>query len=168
MSPYILAISYFFHLVATVLWLGGLIVIALLVLPEATRVVGGTPAYAPLLRALRKRFTPIANFSLVILWVTGMIQMSGDPNYDGVLAITNEWSVAMLLKHLANFGMIVCGLLLQWLIVPELDRTSILIERGKGDAAVLARLTGRERAVTLVNIGFSLAVLVFTAWATAL
>jgi uncharacterized membrane protein len=168
LSPSLLAISYFFHLLATIVWVGGLVSMTILVWPEARRTLGDNPALQSLLTRLHKRFTPLTNLSLVVLLFTGLIQMSGDPNYDGLLQFTNEWSRVILLKHFAIAGMVVCGVLLQFTVIPALERVGLLLERGKGDLAELERLRHREVRLTWVNVGLGVLVLAFTAWATAI
>ena len=168
MSPSILAISYFFHLIATIIWIGGLVILTIMVLPEARRVLGENPAFYTLLARLRKRFFPLSNFSLALLIVTGLIQMSGDPHYNGVLQFTNEWSRVILLKHVAIAGMIVCGLALQYWVAPSLERATLLAEHHKGDPLELEHLRHREVRLTWINVALGIAVLGFTAWATAL
>ena len=168
MSPSILAISYFFHLIATIVWIGGLVILTIMVLPEARRVLGKNPEFYTLMSRLRRRFTPLTNLSLVVLVVTGLIQMAGDVNYDGMLQFTNEWSRVILLKHVAVGGMVICGLLLQFGVVPALERASLLAERGKGTPEEWERLHRREVRLTWVNLVLGISVLAFTAWATAL
>ena len=165
MSPSLLAVSLFFHLMATVIWIGGLMVITALVVPAARRALGD--GSIELLRRLRTRFTPISNLCLVVLFVTGMFQMSADSNYDGLLQFNNSWSVAMLLKHVATIGMVVFALVLQYGVVPALERATLLLERGKGDAAETARLRRREDALMWANIALAVVVLACTAYATA-
>lgn len=167
-SQTVLAIAYFFHLIATVVWVGGLVVLTILVWPEARRTLGGNPALEPLLAGLRRRFMPLTNFSLVVLTVTGLVQMTGDPNYDGVLQFGNEWSRVILLKHVAIAGMFACGLILQFNTIPALERASLLAERGKGDPTTWSRLRRTEMRLTWINVALSILVLAFTAWATAL
>ncbi|MBI5671617.1 MAG: DUF4149 domain-containing protein [Chloroflexi bacterium] len=168
MSPLLLAISFFFHLVATVIWIGGLVIITLLVWPEMRRTLESSPALLALLTRLRRRFVPWSNFSLVVLVVTGLAQMTANPNYDGFLQIDNDWSRAMLLKHLTIAGMVVCGVVLQYGVTPALERASLLLERGKGDPAEWERLRRREIRLTQINLLLGIAVLGFTAWATAI
>ncbi len=168
MSPLFLAISYFFHLVATVVWLGGLALLVLMVWPETRRALSQHPAVYTFLSRLRRRFFPIANFSLLVLVVTGMFQMPASPHYEGMLAFDNEWSRAILFKHIAVVGMVICGLALQYLVAPALERASLLVERGKGDPDEFARLRRREVRLTWANVGLGALVLAFTAWATAL
>jgi uncharacterized membrane protein len=164
----ILAISFFFHLIATVVWIGGLVIMTVLVWPEMRRSLENNPALFSLLTRLRRRFVPLSNFSLVVLVVTGLAQMTANPNYDGMLVIDNDWSRAMLLKHLSIAGMVVCGLVLQYGVAPALERASLLAERGKGDASEWERLRRREVRLTWLNVLLGVAVLAFTAWATAI
>ncbi|MCC6801336.1 MAG: CopD family protein [Anaerolineae bacterium] len=168
MSPSILAISYFFHLLATIVWIGGLVLLVVLVLPEARRVLGTNREFYALLTRLRRRFMPMTNLSLAVLVVTGLVQMAGDSHYDGVLQFTNEWSRVILLKHVAVAGMFICGLALQYWVAPALERASLLVEKAKGDPAELDQLQKREARLTWVNVGLGVLVLGFTAWATAL
>lgn len=168
MSPFALAVSYFFHLIATVVWIGGLVTLTVLVWPETRRVLANNPALYSLLTRLRKRFFPLTNFSLVVLTLTGFIQMSGDAHYDGLLQFSNEWSRILLIKHIAIIGMVMCGLVLQFGVTPALERASMLAERGKGDPAEWERLRRREVRLTWLNVGLGLAVLGFTAWLTAI
>jgi uncharacterized membrane protein len=167
-SNTILAISLFFHLTATVIWVGGLLLTVLLVWPEVRRTLADHAALYLMMNRLRKRFTPLGNLSLTVLIVTGLIQMSLDSNYNGFMDFSNAWSRVILLKHIALSGMIVCGALLQFTVTPALERTSMLLERGKGEAAEWQRLQRREAQLTWVNVILAIAVLGFSAWAGTL
>lgn len=173
MSASILAISYFFHLIATIVWVGGLVTLAILVIPAAQRVMGTNPPMETFLAEIRRRFFPLTNFALVVLVATGLIQMAGDEQYDGMLQFTNEWSRAILLKHVAVGGMFICGLALQYTVIPALDRARLLLERGNPNAQTLAmadieRLRKRESRLTWLNVILGVLTLAFTAWATAI
>ncbi|GAB4314443.1 MAG: hypothetical protein Kow00117_06720 [Phototrophicales bacterium] len=164
----ILAISLFFHLLATAVWVGGLIITSLLVWPEVRRTLENTPTLYHLLSRLRKRFIPWGNLSLGVLIVTGLFQMSLDENYDGFLTINNQWSVVILLKHLAIGGMIISGVLLQYGIIPALERTTLLLEHGKGDPDEWQALRRKEVRLTAFNVVLAILVLGFSAWAGSL
>lgn len=169
MNPSALAISYFFHLVATIVWIGGLALLVLVVWPAIGRVLADDPArQAALFAALRKRFDPLANLSLVVLVVTGLLQTSGDPNYTGLLVFNSDWSRAILFKHIAIAGMIAIGAVLQLGVAPALERAALLRAAGKDDPTEAARLARRERRLNAFNLGLGLLVLAFTAAATAL
>ncbi len=170
MVQWTLAVSYFLHLVATVTWIGGMALMLLVVWPTARSLLAAQDESGTLLRffeQLRKRFTPFANLSLIVLLVTGLVQMELDPHYDGLLQITSDWSRAILFKHVAVLGMIVVGGLMQWQINPALERASLLARRGK-DTPELPALQRRERQLTALNLALGVIVLLFTAVATSI
>lgn len=167
-SNTILVISLFFHLTATVIWVGGLLITVILVWPEVRRTLADHPALYQMMNRLRRRFTPLGNLSLAVLIVTGSIQMSLDTNYNGFMDFNNTWSKLILLKHLAIIGMIGCGAVLQFTVTPALERTSLLLERGKGEPDEWQRLRRREAQLTWVNALLAVAVLGFSAWAGTL
>lgn len=168
MNPTILALSLFFHLLATAVWVGGLLVTVITVWPESRRALGeGSEAMRFLFR-LRQRVTPYFNLSLAVLLTTGMFQMSADENYDGLMQITNDWSRVILLKHVALIGMVACGVLVQFWVAPALDRLALLAEKGKGDPAAYARLRRREVALTWASAVLGVLILGFSAWAGVL
>ncbi len=168
MSEAALALSLFFHIGATVIWIGGILLVTFLVVPELNRALADQPALYQLLRRLRKRFTPLGNLSLAALIVTGLLQMSTDPNYEGLLSFSNRWSQVLLLKHLLLIVMAAAGLLLQIAVAPALERTSLLLERGRGDADEWERLRGRERRLTLLIALLAVSILAASAWLTAI
>ncbi|MCU0512367.1 MAG: CopD family protein [Anaerolineae bacterium] len=168
MLPSTLALSLFFHLLATVVWIGGLVVTVILVYPAVARTLKDNPGLYRLLSRLRTRFAPLSYLSLTTLIVTGLFQMTADPAYEGFMSFNNTWSQVMLVKHLAIIGMVIVGGVLQWLVVPELERTSLLVERGKGDAATWERLRRREIRLTWASVSLGIAVLGLSAWAGAL
>ena len=168
MSEAALTVSLFLHIGATVIWIGGILLITFLVLPELQGALAEKPAMYRLLRRIQKRFTIIGNLSLTVLVVTGVLQMSTDPNYEGLLAFSNRWSQALLLKHLLIIAMALAGLSLQFGVAPALERTSLLLERGLGDQEEWRRLRKRERRLTLIVAALAVAVLASSAWLTAI
>ncbi|NWF69291.1 MAG: CopD family protein [Chloroflexi bacterium] len=164
----ILAISLFFHLLSTVVWIGGLLILTVLVWPETRRALENTPTLYTLLTRLRQRFAPLSGLSLALLIVTGLTQMSLDPHYEGILQINNTWSMVLLLKHVVIGGMALAGLAMQYAVAPALERASLLVERGKGDPREWARLRQREIWLTRLNLLLGVLVLAFSAWLGAL
>ena len=118
---------------------------------------------------LQRRFTPWANASLVILWVTGLLQMTADPNYEGFLAVNSLWAQAILVKHVAVLGMMAFGLYIQLRIQPALGRLAILEKKQPEHAAAeRERLARQEMRLVRLNLICATAVLFFTAVATAI
>jgi len=168
MSQSVLVISLFFHILATVVWIGGILIITLLVIPEVNRILADQPALYKTLQRLRKRFYPISNLALVVLIVTGLSQMTADPEYDGLLQFDNTWSQVLLVKHMLIIIMALVGVVLQFSIAPALERTTLLLERGKGDSTEWDKLRGREQRLTWVMIGLAILILAMSAWLSAI
>lgn len=156
-----LSLVYFFHLVATVVWIGGLTVSALFLLPIARRSLE-PKAYALFLDRFRKRFNPLAWLCLAILTGTGLFQMSTSPQYEGFLVIQNPWSVAIFLKHVAFGVMTAVSAWLTWGIFPKLNRMAWLIAQGQTES--LSEDPYRSELFWLrINWALSLVILLLTA-----
>jgi uncharacterized membrane protein len=163
-SFWLLVFSYWLHLLATVIWLGGLALMALVAWPAVGRNLLSREQWA----ALQHRFTPWANASLVILLITGFLQMTGDSNYTGFLQVDSLWAQAILIKHIAVGGMIAIGGYVQWRIHPALARLALLNEkRPQLAAAERDTLNHQELRLIRLNLVCAAAVLLFTAVATA-
>jgi uncharacterized membrane protein len=163
MPTLILALVYWLHLLASVVWLGGLAMLVAAAWPGARRAAGDA------LDGLERRFRPLANVSLLVLLVTGMIQMGGDPHYEGWFAVRNAWSAGLLAKHLVVLGMIGVSLMLQFGAAPALERTHLLAERGvSGGESERAAARRRLRRLTAANLALGVVVLMLTAYMTAL
>lgn len=167
MATWALALAYWLHLIATVVWVGGLALMALVVWPGAQAKLSAGPERGRLLSELNRRFNPLAWISLAVLTGTGLMQMSADPNYDGFLTIDNLWSAMILLKHLAVLGMVGLGAAMQWGVQPAIARLALLEERGAAPPE-LAALRRREARLMRWNLAGGLVVLLLTAIATAL
>src|SRR6185295_511102 len=109
MPTWVLALSFWLHMLATIVWVGGLALMALVVWPGARAVLGPGPELAALIRRLQTRFGLMAWGSLAVLTATGLTQMVANKNYSGVLVIDNPWALALLVKHLSIGAMILIG-----------------------------------------------------------
>jgi uncharacterized membrane protein len=175
MSSTVLAILFAVHLLAAVVWIGGMIVLALVVLPGVRRVLGDAwsdttsphNSAVALLTELERRFTPLANLSLVVLIASGMLQMSADENYGGFLEFNNTWAWAMLLKHLAVMGMVLIAGYIALVLEPERRRLQTLAAAKRPDQEASGHLARRRARLARVDIACGLLTLLFTAIATA-
>ena len=161
---WLLAISYWFHLLTTVLWLGGLIVMALIAFPAWRQQTLTDNQWVH----LQSRLVPYINLSMAILWVTGFYQMTVDEAYTGFLTIDSTWAIAILLKHVAVVAMTGIGLYTQFRILPSFERLALLRQsKPKRAATEAAQLQAQEQRLLRVNLICAVAVLFFTAIATA-
>jgi uncharacterized membrane protein len=164
---WIIAGSYFFHMVATVVWVGGITVMALVVYPGSRRAIGDSPLRGALIAELNRRFSPLAMTALATLIVTGLSQMAVNPNYTGFLRFDNAWAWAILLKHMVFGVMTLVGAYSVWGLGPAIARLTLLESKGKLPGNELATLRRREERLNRLNFGCALVVLMFTALARA-
>lgn len=164
MTFWLLALSYWIHLLATVVWLGGMALIAFIAWPALRRGTLSGNQWTE----LQKRFAPWVTGSLIILLITGFIQMTNDPNYNGFLVFDSIWAWAMLFKHIAYVGMVGLTVYLQFILYPSMTRVSVLTEaRPELAAEEQAALTQQEIRLLRINLVCAAGVLLFTAIATA-
>lgn len=162
-----LAIAYWMHMLATVIWIGGLAALALVALPAARRTMGAAE-YAAFLAQVERRLQMVGWFSLAVLAATGMFQMSSSPFYEGFLEIHNPWSAAILVKHLAIGLMVIFSAYLTWGLNPALQRMALRQAAGREvDSVEREKLQRREEILLRLNLLVSVVVLALTAVARA-
>lgn len=158
-----LLLSFWLHMLATVVWLGGLGALSLLVLPAARRSLK-PDEFANWVTSLNQRLDPIGWFSLGLLTFTGLVQMEANPSYLGLLVVSNAWSQAICLKHVAFFGMIGVSSYVTWGVSPALRRAAM--RRAKEGQDKIDQLwLARFQKLAVLNLFLGLLVLAFTALA---
>ena len=161
---WILVLSYWLHLLATAVWLGGMALMALVAWPALGK--GSLAANHWLI--LQQKFLPWVNGSLVLLLITGFFQMTTDENYTGFLAVDSVWAWAILIKHLAFGLMVILTVYMQLSLYPAMERVKLLMEkRPKTATAAQAELQQKEVRLLRLNLVCATAVLFCTAVATA-
>ena len=159
-----LALTFWLHLLATVAWIGCIISISILILPAAGKIL--KPAdHLALIEAMQKRLEPIAWFCMSLLLLTGLLQMSVNPHYDGFLSTSTQWSLAILVKHILGIFMVVASAIQTWEIIPAIRRT--LMNKKKADEGQVIALQKKEILLIRINFGLSLLILLATAFARA-
>ena len=159
-----MAVIYWLHMLATVAWIGSLAAINLLVLPAANRALKLVDQLS-FIAALQKRLEPVAWFSIGLLLATGLFQLSANPHYDGFLATSTQWSLAILIKHGLGIIMVVVSAIQTWEVIPAIHRT--LMKKESADADELAKLQRREVILLRANLILSVLILGATAFARA-
>ena len=157
-----LAVIYWLHMLATVIWIGSLAAINLLVLPASTRTLKLADQLS-FISALQKRLEPLAWFCMGILVVTGLFQMSTSPHYNGFLSISTQWSLSILVKHGFAVIMVVVSAIQTWDVLPAIQRT--LMKKDQAGEEELARLQKKELLILRVNLALSILILGATAFA---
>lgn len=160
---WVMALTYWLHMLATVTWIGSLAAINLLVLPAAKTLK--LVDQISFISALQKRLEPLAWFSMGLLVATGMFQLSVNPHYDGFFDTSTQWSLSILIKHSLSAILAVTSAVQTWEVLPAIHR--ILLKKESADEGELAKLQRRELILLRVNLFLSALILGATAFARA-
>ena len=159
-----IALTYWLHLLATVVWIGSILATSILFLPAASKVLKPVDHLA-LIEATQKRLEPIAWFCMSLLLLTGLFQMSVNPHYDGFLSTSTQWSLAILTKHILGIFMVVASAIQTWEVIPSIRRT--LMKKDKANEEQIIQLQKRETLLLRINFGLSILILLATSFARA-
>jgi len=140
MTPILVALSYWFHALATVVFIGHFVLLAMIYLPA----LADNPAA---LSAISKRSRWWMYASLLVFILTGVYLMFVDPNYLGIGKFNNFWSVMMLAKHLLIVGMM--GMCF-W--VNAIWRVGPLMSSNTGAAQAVSRFRWYANAMAVCGV----------------
>lgn len=99
MNLWILALSHLIHVLGIVVWIGEILMTLLVILPSSKAALESAPLVGKLMKEVANRFTPLANISILLLIVTGIIIFHYDKNYTSFLDMKNRWNVLIALKQ---------------------------------------------------------------------
>lgn len=148
MRAFIVAISYWGHLMATSVWIGGIIFVLFVAIPSSKHVLGADAG--KLMGEVSKRFTPLANYSILLLVITGAVLMGLSKQLSGIGTPHNNWTSVLILKHVFVFGMIIIHFYRGLFLVPKIMNTISATEK-----ANLQKLS-----LNLVKVNLSVGILV--------
>jgi uncharacterized membrane protein len=148
MKELILIACYWVHLAATALWVGGITFILFIAIPSSRQVSGAESG--KLMGEISKRFTPLANYSIILLVATGVVLTGLSKQFTGSGFIENNWITALILKLILVFGMIAIHFYRGLVLTPKIMRTAAETEK-----AALQKLS-----ISLVKANFILGLLV--------
>src|SRR5262249_21739630 len=99
------------------------------------------------------------------LVVRGLFQMSVNVHYNGFLSTSNQWSIAILSKHILVVIMIVVSAVQTWEVLPAIRRA--LLRKDKADPQELEKLQRREKLLLRINLILAVFILLAAAFARA-
>ena len=161
MNLLILSLSHFLHLLGTVVWIGGIVMILLSVLPSAKAVLESTSLVSRLMKDITKRFTPMANLSILVLIVTGFVIACYEKNFTGFWDFNNPWSAIMSLKHSLVALMIIIHFYRGWILIPKIGRLSAQTNESPKSSTLSSEVAGLQKfSLNLVKTNFVLGLIV--------
>ncbi len=154
MNLIILSASYFLHFLATVVWIGGIIMILLVILPSAKTSLESAPMISGLMKEITKHFTLMANISIFILIVTGIVIAFYNKNFTNILDLSNHWNLVMFLKHIFVALMIIIHFYRGLILNPKIGKLSLQV-----DDSQIAKLRKYSLDLVKANLVLGLVVL---------
>lgn len=142
MPQWVLLLAFWSHMVATIIWLGYLSATTLWIMPALQKSLNAKD-YFKWISKSNNRLGIISWLSISVLIVSGLIQMSANENYDGLFNLTNNWALALFIKHIIFFGMMMVSAYISWNIHPKLKRIALLKANNNNsmnEAEVIKRL----------------------------
>jgi uncharacterized membrane protein len=117
MSQFLIASSVWLHALATVVFIGHFLLLALIYMPVLTLAPGASAGVKDkpdvtagmILAEISKRSRRWLYTALLIFLITGVYLTFVGPNYLGIGNFLNPWAILMLIKHLLIVGMIAAG-----------------------------------------------------------
>lgn len=158
----LLSVLNWLHLIAIVVWIGGMVTNYLTLLPSARESLD-PPVMGRLMGAVMKRSSRLVYISIAVLLVTGVIMMSLNKEYLGPLDLGNLWTVILLVKHVFVAILIILGVYMFEVLAPKLGQMA-----AKGPSPELAKLQKVQMRVGRAGLITALIILLFTAVTTAI
>lgn len=157
----ITTISYWLHLLATVIWIGGIFLILFAVLPSAKEYLGKEAS--GFMSIISKKFTPFANYSILILVITGIFMISFNRGFNSLAALETIYSKILFLKILIVAVMIIIHFYRGLMLNPRIAKISSMIEESSGEARekVSSQISNlKNLSLNLVKINFGLGMII--------
>lgn len=156
MRELMLIVLMWIHWTATVLWLGGITFILLVAIPSTRQVLQGEAG--KVMGEVTRRFTPLANFSIFLLFLSGIFVMAIDSNMSSEIS-KGVRGTAMLLKFLLFVLMVGVHFYRGKVLAPRIAKTQSDGEK--------ARLQKFSLNLVWLNFGSGLAVLLLSTFVVA-
>lgn len=127
MRGLILVAFYWMHLIATVIWIGGIIFILFIAIPSSKQALGAESG--KLMGEISKRFTPLVNYSIILLIITGLVLTGFNKQFSGIGDFRNNWTVVLSLKHILVLGMVGIHFYRGLVLSPKIVKTESITEK---------------------------------------
>jgi len=142
MTSILIALSNWLHALATVVFIGHFVLLALFYLPALSKTGNGAA-----LSEISKQSRPWMYASILVFIVTGIYLMIADPNYLGIGNFSNFWGVMMLVKHVLVVGMIGMGFWFNAIL-----RVGPLMSSNTGAALAISRFRWYVNAMAVCGV----------------
>jgi uncharacterized membrane protein len=145
----------FLHLLATAVWIGGMLYIVFVLMPSLTAI--DPPQRGKLMGTAAKRFTILSWSSVLVLLITGYMKTP-----DGMLFDTSTtYGVTLTVKHFVVLLMMIIGVLIGFVIVPKIGK--LAPKPGEPPSPDFLKAQKQLPVFAITNTILGIAVLLFVA-----
>lgn len=152
-NPAIFGLITALHDLFTAIWIGGLIFMALILIPSILKLKGRNPESEQLILSIGKRLRYFVYVSIVGLIATGILLSRQAPLYTSPFSFTNQYSIFVSVKHIIIIPMIIIALV-----------KSLYLDRIKEPSEVLKKV---RMALIFVNLLLGIVVLILSGMSAA-
>lgn len=119
MNEILLTVVTWIHLLSTVVWIGGIFFILSVALPIAKKTLEQP---GKLMGAIGKRFVPMANISILLIFITGIFMSLLSHSFSELVSLNSPWSRILFIKILAALMMAGIHFYRDLLLTPKIER----------------------------------------------
>ena len=101
-NPILQSVLDFFHIMATIMWIGGIIVNNIIIRPALTKALEPRQVNE-VMGLIMKKFRIIVYVSIIVLGITGIPMKIASEYYLGIINFENSWEIVGFIKHIFVF-----------------------------------------------------------------
>lgn len=144
MTPILIAVSNTLHSLAALIFIGHYLLLSLFYLPVFSTAEAGS---LKTLGEASRRSRPWIYASIIVFFLTGIVLMILDSNYQGIGNFGSPWAVLMLVKHVVILAMLVLGF---W--SNAVQHVGRALRSNPGDAQNIARFRRYCNAMSVCGV----------------
>jgi len=115
-----LAMLNWLHLIATVTWIGGITFVLFIAVPSAKELLGSDAG--KIMGIISRRFTLYANYSILLLVITGVAIATLDGGFPGFSGFNSVLAGTFIFKHIVVLFMIAIHFYRGLVLAPKVSR----------------------------------------------
>jgi len=156
-NPILQTILDFLHLLATAIWIGGMLFNFLVVLPTVSKALDPATA-GKFMGQMMKRVRIVVYVSLLVLFVTGIPMKIASEYYVGIINFDNTWEIVGFIKHVFVGLLALMALYSFELLSPKVAK---LVQDGPSEE--LSNLRKKQKLVGGVSFLFGIIIIFLSA-----
>lgn len=155
--PILQIILDFFHLLATITWIGGMFFNVLILLPTVKKTLDPEMA-GKFMITLFKRIRVMVYVSLLVLFVSGIPMKIASEYYVAIINFDSFWEIALFIKHVFVAFLALLAIYTFEILMPKIAKLA-----AKGSSAELLPLRKRQMILAAISFLFGIFVVFLSA-----